>query len=219
MSDWANVRQWPSLHLIPVRHNRPLPAPPGPHAGTVREGPIHLSQPFVSLRGSRPRGWRLPGPSKPACQIVRSEYTARSCPTGPLGTGAVGFGVSKRWRMSRVCHFTGKKTRAGRSIARRGKAKYLGGVGRKTTGTTSASSSPTSSACAPWWTAGYAESGCRPRPSAWASSSNRRDAIGSGTRPLRQPVPPPPKGRRGQSPRTPQPSSEATSGDPVPESG
>ena len=37
--------------------------------------------------------------------------------------------------MSRVCHFTGKKTRAGRSIARRGKAKYLGGVGRKTTGT------------------------------------------------------------------------------------
>lgn len=36
--------------------------------------------------------------------------------------------------MSRVCHFTGKRTRAGRSIARRGKAKYLGGVGRKTTG-------------------------------------------------------------------------------------
>ena len=38
--------------------------------------------------------------------------------------------------MSRVCYFTGKKTRAGRSIARRGKAKYLGGVGRKTTGVT-----------------------------------------------------------------------------------
>ena len=38
--------------------------------------------------------------------------------------------------MSRVCHFTGKKTRAGRSIARKGKAKYLGGVGRKTTGIT-----------------------------------------------------------------------------------
>ena len=38
--------------------------------------------------------------------------------------------------MSRVCHFTGKKTRAGRSIARKGKAKYLGGVGRKTTGVT-----------------------------------------------------------------------------------
>ena len=36
--------------------------------------------------------------------------------------------------MSRVCYFTGRKTRAGRSIARRGKAKYLGGVGRKTTG-------------------------------------------------------------------------------------
>ena len=38
--------------------------------------------------------------------------------------------------MSRVCHFTGKKTRSGRSIARKGKAKYLGGVGRKTTGIT-----------------------------------------------------------------------------------
>ncbi len=38
--------------------------------------------------------------------------------------------------MSRVCYFTGKKTRAGRSISRRGKAKYLGGVGRKTTGRT-----------------------------------------------------------------------------------
>lgn len=38
--------------------------------------------------------------------------------------------------MARVCYFTGKKTRAGRSIARRGRAKYLGGVGRKTTGIT-----------------------------------------------------------------------------------
>lgn len=38
--------------------------------------------------------------------------------------------------MSRVCYFTGKKTSAGRSIARKGKAKYLGGVGRKTTGVT-----------------------------------------------------------------------------------
>jgi large subunit ribosomal protein L28 len=38
--------------------------------------------------------------------------------------------------MSRVCHFTGKRTRAGRSYARRGKAKYLGGVGRKVTGKT-----------------------------------------------------------------------------------
>jgi len=36
--------------------------------------------------------------------------------------------------MSRVCYFTGKKSHAGRSIARRGKAKYLGGVGRKITG-------------------------------------------------------------------------------------
>ena len=38
--------------------------------------------------------------------------------------------------MSRVCFFTGRRTAAGRSIARRGKAKYLGGVGRKTTGIT-----------------------------------------------------------------------------------
>jgi large subunit ribosomal protein L28 len=36
--------------------------------------------------------------------------------------------------MSRVCYFTGKRTVAGRSITRRGKAKYLGGVGRKVTG-------------------------------------------------------------------------------------
>lgn len=38
--------------------------------------------------------------------------------------------------MARVCPFTGKKTRAGRSISRRGKAKYLGGVGRKITSRT-----------------------------------------------------------------------------------
>lgn len=38
--------------------------------------------------------------------------------------------------MSRVCKFTGKKTRVGNRIARKGKAKYLGGVGRKTTGIT-----------------------------------------------------------------------------------
>lgn len=38
--------------------------------------------------------------------------------------------------MARECHFLGKKTKAGRSIARRGKAKYLGGVGKKVTGIT-----------------------------------------------------------------------------------
>ncbi len=38
--------------------------------------------------------------------------------------------------MSRVCYFTGKRTVAGRKITRRGKAKYLGGVGRKITGST-----------------------------------------------------------------------------------
>jgi len=38
--------------------------------------------------------------------------------------------------MSRVCYFTGKKTEVGNAITRRGKAKYLGGVGRKITGIT-----------------------------------------------------------------------------------
>ena len=38
--------------------------------------------------------------------------------------------------MSRVCCFTGKRTKAGNTIARSGKAKYLGGVGRNITGIT-----------------------------------------------------------------------------------
>ena len=38
--------------------------------------------------------------------------------------------------MSRVCYFTGKRTRTGLTICRRGKAKYLGGVGRQITGVT-----------------------------------------------------------------------------------
>ena len=38
--------------------------------------------------------------------------------------------------MARECFYLGKKTRSGRSLARRGKAKYLGGVGVKTTGIT-----------------------------------------------------------------------------------
>ena len=38
--------------------------------------------------------------------------------------------------MARVCYFTGRKTRSGGSISRRGKAKYLGGVGTKVTGIT-----------------------------------------------------------------------------------
>ena len=38
--------------------------------------------------------------------------------------------------MPRVCHFTGRKTSAGRSLCYRGKAKYLGGVGKKITGKT-----------------------------------------------------------------------------------
>ena len=38
--------------------------------------------------------------------------------------------------MPRVCHFTGKKTTFGNQVTHRGKAKYLGGVGTKTTGIT-----------------------------------------------------------------------------------
>ena len=38
--------------------------------------------------------------------------------------------------MPRVCPLTGRKTSSGRKYARRGKAKYLGGVGIKTTGKT-----------------------------------------------------------------------------------
>lgn len=36
--------------------------------------------------------------------------------------------------MGRQCEVSGKKTSFGNRITRRGKAKYLGGVGRKTTG-------------------------------------------------------------------------------------
>ena len=38
--------------------------------------------------------------------------------------------------MSAKCQICGKTSSAGRSITRRGKAKYLGGVGRKITGIT-----------------------------------------------------------------------------------
>jgi large subunit ribosomal protein L28 len=38
--------------------------------------------------------------------------------------------------MSRECPYTGKKTVFGNSITRRGKAKRLGGVGKKVTGIT-----------------------------------------------------------------------------------
>ncbi len=38
--------------------------------------------------------------------------------------------------MPRVCYFNGKKTTFGNKVTHRGKAKYLGGVGTKTTGIT-----------------------------------------------------------------------------------
>jgi len=49
-----------------------------------------------------------------------------------------GLDFSKEFEvpMPRVCYFTGKKTSFGNQITHRGKAKYLGGVGTKTTGIT-----------------------------------------------------------------------------------
>lgn len=38
--------------------------------------------------------------------------------------------------MSRTCHFTGRRTHVGNSIRTRGKAKYLGGIGKNTTSVT-----------------------------------------------------------------------------------
>ena len=38
--------------------------------------------------------------------------------------------------MPRVCEFTGRRTTSGNSLRYRGKAKYLGGVGKKITGKT-----------------------------------------------------------------------------------
>ena len=38
--------------------------------------------------------------------------------------------------MPRVCEFTGRRTSTGRTYTKRGKAKYLGGVGTKITGKT-----------------------------------------------------------------------------------
>jgi large subunit ribosomal protein L28 len=38
--------------------------------------------------------------------------------------------------MPRVCEFTGRRTTVGHSLRYRGKAKYLGGVGKKITGKT-----------------------------------------------------------------------------------
>ncbi|MFP4053124.1 MAG: 50S ribosomal protein L28 [Phycisphaerae bacterium] len=38
--------------------------------------------------------------------------------------------------MARKCPYTGKRTHSGRKYSRRGKAKYLGGVGIKTTSKT-----------------------------------------------------------------------------------
>lgn len=38
--------------------------------------------------------------------------------------------------MSRVCHFTGARTKVGKRVRYRGRAKYLGGIGLKVTSTT-----------------------------------------------------------------------------------
>ena len=44
--------------------------------------------------------------------------------------------------MSRVCEFCGKKSSSGTMLSRRGRAKYLGGVGIKTTGVTKRTFAP-----------------------------------------------------------------------------
>jgi len=44
--------------------------------------------------------------------------------------------------MGRVCEFTGAKTSRGNSVRYRGKAKYLGGIGKKVTSITRRSWSP-----------------------------------------------------------------------------
>ncbi len=44
--------------------------------------------------------------------------------------------------MARVCHFTKVGTTRGRSIRYRGKAKYLGGIGKKVTANTSRTFKP-----------------------------------------------------------------------------
>lgn len=44
--------------------------------------------------------------------------------------------------MPRVCHFTGASTRSGNSVRYRGRAKYLGGVGRKITSCTARTFKP-----------------------------------------------------------------------------
>ena len=67
------------------------------------------------------------------------RFRRRKAAGGPMGFGprlVFLFINGQEFYMSRVCHFTGKRTVAGRSIARRGKAKYLGGVGRNVTGVT-----------------------------------------------------------------------------------
>jgi large subunit ribosomal protein L28 len=51
-------------------------------------------------------------------------------------TEAIALAKMQEQFMSRVCFFTGKKTIFGNSITRRGKAKRLGGVGKKVTGVT-----------------------------------------------------------------------------------
>jgi len=38
--------------------------------------------------------------------------------------------------MPRICHFTGARTSSGNSLRYRGRAKYLGGIGRKVTSCT-----------------------------------------------------------------------------------
>jgi large subunit ribosomal protein L28 len=71
--------------------------------------------------------------------IPRADLThpqpATMLHNSPVRLAANGAGrVAKGQQMARKCSLTGKRTISGRSYTYRGKAKYLGGVGRKVTG-------------------------------------------------------------------------------------
>lgn len=62
--------------------------------------------------------------------------TANRIVPDPISPHGPGPNPARILTMPRVCEITGKKTSYGRSLRYRGKAKYLGGVGKKITGKT-----------------------------------------------------------------------------------
>lgn len=87
--------------------------------------------PLVYRSVGRDQAPNLPDPAVLVDADTVSRYSAL------LEIDRAGFGPTidvTRCTMARVCPITGKKTTFGNTISRRGKAKYLGGIGRKTTG-------------------------------------------------------------------------------------